>query len=89
LQSAEGLRAADDVWSRDVPIEISVHSKAPKPQRAEQHLIYPFLDIAQRRAFLNAKGAYVLEPQDNGAIVLVPNDTAPLVRQPPQFQTGF
>ena len=76
LQAAEGLSAAGQLWSQDVPSEIIVQGANTKPQAHIGHLVYPFTDIKQQKMFLEGKGNYVLEPENNGAIRLVPRNAA-------------
>ena len=76
LQTAEGLRDADQRWSQDVPNQINDQTEKAKPHAQHGQLVYPFTDIEQQKMFLEAQGDYVLEPKDDGAIRLVPRNAA-------------
>ena len=76
LQTAEGLRDADQRWSQDVPSQIINQNEKAKPHAQHGQLVYPFTDIEQQKMFLEAQGDYVLEPKDDGTIRLVPRNAA-------------
>ena len=76
MQTAEGLRDADQRWSQDVPNQIINQNEKAKPHAQHGQLVYPFTDIEQQKMFLEAQGDYVLEPKDAGAIRLVPRNAA-------------
>lgn len=76
LQSVSGLRASDRIWSRTVPREMGLPQGKSATRANDRKLVYPFTNIEQQAAFLEAKGAYILQPQDGGAITLVPRANA-------------
>lgn len=76
LQSVSGLRASDRIWSRTVPREMGFPQGKSATRANDRKLVYPFTNIEQQAAFLEAKGAYILQPQDGGAITLVPRANA-------------
>ena len=74
LQSVNGLRDSDQIWSRTVPREM-VSQSASDHRTHDRKLVYPFTNLKQQTAFLEAQDEYVLKPQDGGAIILVPRST--------------
>ncbi len=79
IQSVEGIRKSDLLWSRTVPRRLIHTPSGQDVTSLFDKLIYPFTDITQQRAYLAAKDSLSIIARPNGEILLVPKEAAQTV----------